>query len=69
MNPKFFMALLKAILIGDVLNAHRLPHPPLRGRCRARPTAALETAKKIIYDALDDQTNVAAVALLQGAAS
>jgi hypothetical protein len=34
MNPEFFIAIIKAIVCGDVVNALSLPHPPLRGRAR-----------------------------------
>ncbi len=53
MNPKFFIALLKAIMIGDVLNAigYRIrPYEVVKGSTEA----ALETSKKLIHDAFEN---------------
>jgi predicted nucleotide-binding protein (sugar kinase/HSP70/actin superfamily) len=50
MNPKFFIALLKAILIGDVTNAlaYRIrPYEVVKGAT----DAALEASKQLIHDA------------------
>ena len=50
MNPQFFLALLRAILIGDVLNmvGYRIrPYEVVPGST----TAALEASKKLIHDA------------------
>jgi predicted nucleotide-binding protein (sugar kinase/HSP70/actin superfamily) len=65
MNPDFFIAIIKAIVCGDVLNALALPHPPLRGRSPGATNRA-SRAKRIIYEALYEKTNVFA-ALYQGA--
>jgi predicted nucleotide-binding protein (sugar kinase/HSP70/actin superfamily) len=50
MNPKFFIALLKAILIGDIMNAlaYRIrPYEVVKGAT----DAALEKSKQLIHDA------------------
>ncbi len=50
MNPKFFIALLKAILIGDVLNmlSYRIrPYEVVKGSANE----AIEASKKLIHDA------------------
>jgi len=52
MNPKFFVALLKAILIGDVLNmiGYRIrPYEVVPGATNE----ALEASKKLIHDAFE----------------
>jgi len=56
MNPTFFVALLKAILIGDVLNmiGYRIrPYEVVKGAT----DAALEASKKLIHDAFADPKN------------
>jgi predicted nucleotide-binding protein (sugar kinase/HSP70/actin superfamily) len=56
MNPTFFIALLKAILIGDVLNmiGYRIrPYEVVKGST----DAALEASKKLIHDAFADPKN------------
>ena len=62
MNPEFFLAMLKAILIGDVLNAlgYRIrPYEVDAGR----PTSAIESSKKLIHDAFSEhKRTVAALA-------
>src|SRR6185503_8289437 len=53
MDPKFFISLLKAILVGDVLNAigYRIrPYEVEPGSTNA----ALEASKKLIHDAFED---------------
>jgi predicted nucleotide-binding protein (sugar kinase/HSP70/actin superfamily) len=57
LNPKFFWALLKAFVAGDVINAlgYRIrPYEITAGDT----DKALEQSKKIIYDALEQRTNV-----------
>jgi predicted nucleotide-binding protein (sugar kinase/HSP70/actin superfamily) len=52
MNPEFFITLLKAILIGDVLNAigYRIrPYEVVKGST----DVALEASKKLIHDAFE----------------
>jgi predicted nucleotide-binding protein (sugar kinase/HSP70/actin superfamily) len=59
LNPKFFWALLKAFVAGDVINAlgYRIrPYEVNPGDT----DKALEQSKKIIYEALKDRTNVLA---------
>src|SRR4051812_2873106 len=53
MNPKFFIALLKAILIGDVLNmlAYRIRPYEVEAGATNR---ALEQSKKLIHDAFEN---------------
>jgi predicted nucleotide-binding protein (sugar kinase/HSP70/actin superfamily) len=56
MNPKFFITLLKAILIGDVLNmlAYRIrPYEVEKGAA----DRAIEQSKKLIHDAFEDPEN------------
>ena len=56
MNPEFFISLLKAILIGDVLNmiGYRIrPYEVVPGSAHA----ALEASKKLIHDAFEDPKN------------
>jgi predicted nucleotide-binding protein (sugar kinase/HSP70/actin superfamily) len=52
MNPKFFVTLLKAIMIGDVLNAIGYRIRPYEIEKGATDTA-LEAAKKLIHDAFE----------------
>jgi predicted nucleotide-binding protein (sugar kinase/HSP70/actin superfamily) len=57
LNPKFFWALLKAFVAGDVINAlgYRIrPYEVNPGDT----DKALEQSKKIIYDALQARTNI-----------
>ncbi|MRG96443.1 2-hydroxyglutaryl-CoA dehydratase [Polyangium spumosum] len=57
MNPAFFVGIVKGIVCGDVLNAlgYRIrPYEVVPGATNK----ALEEAKRIIYTALHDQTNV-----------
>jgi predicted nucleotide-binding protein (sugar kinase/HSP70/actin superfamily) len=57
LNPKFFWALLKAFVAGDVINAlgYRIrPYEVNPGDT----DRALEASKKIIYDALEAKTNI-----------
>jgi len=57
MNPSFFISIIKAVVCGDVLNAlaYRIrPYEVTPGSTQA----AMESAKKIIYAALLDHTNV-----------
>lgn len=63
MNPKFFWGLVRAIMIGDVLNAlgYRIrPYEVLPGSA----DRALEISKKIIADAFENNTSLP-VALLK----
>jgi len=57
MNPAFFIALIKAIVCGDVLNAlgYRVrPYEVVPGATNR----AMENAKKILYKALYEKTNI-----------
>ena len=57
MNPPFFIGIIKAIVCGDVLNAlgYRIrPYEVVPGAT----DKALEEAKKILYKALDERTNI-----------
>ena len=57
MNPKFFGAIIKALVAGDVLNAigYRLrPYEVTAGDT----DKALEAAKAILYEALEKRTNI-----------
>ncbi len=57
MNPKFFISILKAIVSGDVLNAlgYRIrPYEIEPGETNR----AMEEAKKLVYAALHDRTNI-----------
>jgi predicted nucleotide-binding protein (sugar kinase/HSP70/actin superfamily) len=57
MTPKFFWALVKALVAGDVINAlgYRIrPYELVAGET----DKALEQSKKIVYDALETQSNV-----------
>jgi predicted nucleotide-binding protein (sugar kinase/HSP70/actin superfamily) len=57
MNPPFFIAIIKAIVCGDVLNALGYRIRPYEVEPGAT-NRALEEAKKIIYEALHQHTNV-----------
>lgn len=57
MNPPFFIAIIKAIVCGDVLNALGYRIRPYEVEPGAT-NRALEEAKKIIYAALYERTNV-----------
>jgi predicted nucleotide-binding protein (sugar kinase/HSP70/actin superfamily) len=53
MNPKFFVSLLKAIIVGDVINAlaYRIrPYEVVKGAT----DEALEKSKQLIHDAFED---------------
>jgi predicted nucleotide-binding protein (sugar kinase/HSP70/actin superfamily) len=57
MNPDFFIAIIKAIVCGDVLNAlgYRIrPYEVVPGATNV----AMEAAKKILYRALFEHTNI-----------
>jgi predicted nucleotide-binding protein (sugar kinase/HSP70/actin superfamily) len=57
MNPPFFVAIIKGIVCGDVLNAlgYRIrPYEVVPGATNR----AMEEAKRIVYEALQNQTNV-----------
>src|SRR5579871_3857342 len=59
MTPKFFWAIVKALVAGDVLNAlgYRIrPYEITAGDT----DRALEQCKKIVYDALEKRTNIIA---------
>jgi predicted nucleotide-binding protein (sugar kinase/HSP70/actin superfamily) len=57
MNPAFFIALVKAVVCGDVLNAlaYRIrPYEVVPGATNR----AMEDAKRVLYKALYDKTNI-----------
>ncbi|HRI63513.1 MAG TPA: 2-hydroxyglutaryl-CoA dehydratase [Polyangium sp.] len=57
MNPAFFVALVKAVVCGDVLNAlgYRIrPYEVVPGATNT----AMEEAKRVLYKALYEQTNI-----------
>lgn len=58
MNPTFFWAVVKAVLIGDVLNALAYRIRPYEVEAGATDKA-VEQAKRIISDSLENSTNVA----------
>jgi predicted nucleotide-binding protein (sugar kinase/HSP70/actin superfamily) len=57
MNPDFFIAIIKAIVCGDVLNALGYRVRPFEIEPGAT-NRAMEEAKKILYKALYDKTNI-----------
>jgi predicted nucleotide-binding protein (sugar kinase/HSP70/actin superfamily) len=57
MNPAFFIAIIKAIVCGDVLNALAYRVRPYEVTAGAT-NIAVESAKKILYAALFEKTNV-----------
>jgi predicted nucleotide-binding protein (sugar kinase/HSP70/actin superfamily) len=57
MNPTFFIAIIKAIVCGDVLNALGYRIRPYEVEPGAT-NRAMEEAKKIVYQALHAQTNI-----------
>ncbi|MCK6586100.1 MAG: 2-hydroxyglutaryl-CoA dehydratase [Polyangiaceae bacterium] len=57
MNPAFFIAIIKAIVCGDVLNALGYRVRPFEIEPGAT-NRAMESAKKILYKALYDKTNI-----------
>jgi predicted nucleotide-binding protein (sugar kinase/HSP70/actin superfamily) len=63
MNPPFFIALLKALVAGDVLNAMMYRIRPYEVEPGAT-NKALDECKRTLYDALANQTNIM-VALLK----
>ena len=56
MNPKFFLALLKSILIGDALNALSYRVRPYEVEAGAT-NRAIDASKKLIHDAFEDPKN------------
>ena len=56
-NPPFFIAVIKAIVCGDVLNALAYRIRPYELE-KGATDKAMEEAKRIIYKALHDQTNI-----------
>jgi predicted nucleotide-binding protein (sugar kinase/HSP70/actin superfamily) len=57
MNPDFFIAIIKAIVCGDTLNALGYRIRPFEIEPGAT-NRAMESAKKILYKALYDKTNI-----------
>lgn len=57
MKPAFFIAILKAIVCGDVLNAIAYRIRPYEVK-KGATNEALEEAKRVLYKALHEQTNV-----------
>src|SRR5262249_20164280 len=57
MNPDFFIAIIKAIVCGDALNALAYRIRPYEVEPGAT-NRAVENAKKVIYQALYERTNV-----------
>jgi len=57
MNPPFFIGIVKAIVCGDVLNAMTYRIRPYEVE-PGSVNAAVEACKKIIYQALVEQTNI-----------
>jgi predicted nucleotide-binding protein (sugar kinase/HSP70/actin superfamily) len=57
MNPAFFIAIIKAVVCGDVLNALAYRIRPYEVEPGAT-NRAMEESKKIIYQALNEHTNV-----------
>ncbi|MFO0757567.1 MAG: 2-hydroxyglutaryl-CoA dehydratase [Byssovorax sp.] len=57
MNPDFFIAIVKAIVAGDALNALGYRIRPYE-RVPGATNEAMEEAKKIVYEALYKKTNV-----------
>lgn len=57
MNPAFFIAIIKAIVCGDTLNALGYRVRPYEIEAGAT-NRAMENAKKILYTALYEQTNI-----------
>jgi predicted nucleotide-binding protein (sugar kinase/HSP70/actin superfamily) len=57
MAPPFFIAILKALVAGDVLNAMMYRIRPYEIEAGAT-NAAVEAAKQIIFDALSNKTNI-----------
>jgi predicted nucleotide-binding protein (sugar kinase/HSP70/actin superfamily) len=57
MSPPFFIAIIKAVVCGDVLNALGYRIRPYEAEPGAT-NRALEEAKKIVYEALYHQTNI-----------
>jgi predicted nucleotide-binding protein (sugar kinase/HSP70/actin superfamily) len=57
LNPAFFWALLKGMLVGDVINVYGYrvrPYEKVKGETNKK----LEECKKILYDALANRTNI-----------
>ncbi len=57
LNPKFFIALVKALVAGDVLNAVGYRIRPYEVEAGAT-NVALEECKKLIWQALHERTNI-----------
>jgi predicted nucleotide-binding protein (sugar kinase/HSP70/actin superfamily) len=57
MNPPFFIAIIKAVVCGDVLNALGYRIRPYEVEPGAT-NRAMEEAKRIVYEALHTQTNI-----------
>ena len=63
MNPEFFIAIIKAIVCGDVLNALTYRIRPYEVERGATNKALFEESKKILYKALYEKTNIFAALL------
>jgi predicted nucleotide-binding protein (sugar kinase/HSP70/actin superfamily) len=57
LNPTFFWALVKGMVVGDVINAYGYRVRPYE-KVKGATNAALEQAKKICYDALEKKENI-----------
>jgi len=59
LNPTFFWAIVKGMFVGDVLNAFGYRTRPYE-KVKGSTDAALEKAKKILYEALENRSNIMA---------
>jgi predicted nucleotide-binding protein (sugar kinase/HSP70/actin superfamily) len=57
LNPTFFWALVKGMVVGDVINAYGYRVRPYE-KVKSATDAALEQAKKICYEALEKKENI-----------
>ncbi len=57
LNGTFFWAIVKALFVGDVINAYGYRHRPYE-KVQGATDKALEQAKKICYDALEARANI-----------
>jgi predicted nucleotide-binding protein (sugar kinase/HSP70/actin superfamily) len=57
LNPTFFWAIVKGMIVGDVLNAYGYRVRPYE-KVKGATNEALEKVKKIVYTAMEDQSNI-----------
>src|SRR4029450_11585550 len=57
LNPTFFWSIVKGMIAGDVINAIGYRLPPYE-KVKGATNEALEKAKKVLYTALENRSNI-----------